>query len=316
MTKATPSIGPGHKGADWRQALASKHDFIGAVHSAVEQAVGFAAGKIGHSEQQLLLLALRQSQPMGLLQQRALALSLETIARDSAGIFPASLELCLQYADFFAAQIQAFDYVGWFLDEAVAGVEDQLMAAHRWTGKPIFYRHQEPDRSIPDDPQQCYLDSFRGKRLLIVCTFAELLRARATRATFEAVWSKTGKHWFEPSCVEAVEFPWGWAPETWKRFATVFDLIADIERRIEAKDFDVALIGAGGMSIPLAAFVKRLGKTAIALGGHLQALFGVLGRRWRDDPEWRRCYLNDSWIDLPACYVPENPQLCGGGEYW
>ena len=34
-------------------------------------------------------------------------------------------------------------------------------------------------------------------------------------------------------------------------------------------------------------------------------LFGVYGRRWRERDEWRRDYLNDSWIEMPDRYRPD-----------
>ena len=54
----------------------------------------------------------------------------------------------------------------------------------------------------------------------MVCPFADLLGERATRETFEAVWAKTGKRWFEPASVSGIELPYGFEPATQERFAT------------------------------------------------------------------------------------------------
>ena len=62
---------------------------------------------------------------------------------------------------------------------------------------------------------------------------------------------------------------------------------------------------AGGLGIPLAAFMRSQGKVAISLGGHVQVLFGVSGARWRELESWRRRYINEAWIDLPAKYRPD-----------
>jgi hypothetical protein len=77
------------------------------------------------------------------------------------------------------------------------------------------------------------------------------------------------------------------------------------------------LIAAGGLGIPLASQVKRMGRTAISLGGHLQVLFGVMGRRWRDRKNWNQNYFNDAWIPMPGHYRPVAAELLSdGGAYW
>ena len=54
------------------------------------------------------------------------------------------------------------------------------------------------------------------------------------------------------------------------------------EAILDKQDYDICLIGAGAYGFPLAAHVKRKGKKAIHLGGALQLLFGVKGKRWED----------------------------------
>ena len=71
----------------------------------------------------------------------------------------------------------------------------------------------------------------------------------------------------------------------------------------------------GIAAIPLAAAVKRLGRVAIDLGGHLQVLFGVLGKRWRASPAWMETYVNEQWMDMPARYRPTVTGVCDNGAY-
>src|SRR4051795_7074224 len=110
----------------------------------------------------------------------------------------------------------------------------------------------------------------RGGRVRLVSLFGEPRREGATRETFEAVWRNTGKPWFEPAHVGAVEFPYGYGRETQERFGTALGLFAHLRKRVEEREFDAALIAAGPLGALLAAAVKRRGGIAIALGGHLQ----------------------------------------------
>jgi hypothetical protein len=83
-------------------------------------------------------------------------------------------------------------------------------------------------------------------------------------------------------------FPYGFAKETHEKYPTVLDLFHSIIETIQQKDFDVALIAAAGLSIPIASTIKNMGKVAISLGGHLQIFLvssanggatGIIGRK-------------------------------------
>jgi hypothetical protein len=57
---------------------------------------------------------------------------------------------------------------------------------------------------------------------------------------------------------------------------------------IKKIDFDIALLGCGGYGLPLCDYIKRkLNKSAIYVGGGIQLMFGVMGRRWENLEFWR-----------------------------
>ena len=57
----------------------------------------------------------------------------------------------------------------------------------------------------------------------------------------------------------------------------------------------IALIGCGAYGLPLAAHVKRINKQAIHMGGALQILFGIKGKRWDNHPTIGNLY-NEYWV--------------------
>jgi len=73
--------------------------------------------------------------------------------------------------------------------------------------------------------------------------------------------------------------------------------LAHLSEKISEIDFDVALIGAGAWSIPLAVVARKAGKIGIHLGGGLQILFGIKGRRW-DDHKIISSFYNRYWINI------------------
>jgi hypothetical protein len=62
-----------------------------------------------------------------------------------------------------------------------------------------------------------------------------------------------------------------------------------------SKDIDIALIGCGAYGFPLATRLKKAGKQAVHIGGSLQILFGIKGKRW-DDHEIIGKLYNDAWV--------------------
>ncbi|WKN32548.1 hypothetical protein PZB74_04215 [Porifericola rhodea] len=65
-------------------------------------------------------------------------------------------------------------------------------------------------------------------------------------------------------------------------FENWFDALKYMENLIEKIDFDICLLGCGAYGLPLAAHVKRIGKKAVHIGGGLQLLFGIKGKRWEE----------------------------------
>ena len=63
----------------------------------------------------------------------------------------------------------------------------------------------------------------------------------------------------------------------------------EMSNDIKKIDFDIALLGCGGYGMPLCNFInKKLNKSAIYVGGGLQLLFGVFGKRWEEISMWKK----------------------------
>jgi hypothetical protein len=92
--------------------------------------------------------------------------------------------------------------------------------------------------------------------------------------------------------------------------------LADMKERIAAVDFDICLVGAGAYSLPLCSFVRMdLGRSAVHLGGALQILFGIKGRRWDTHPTISKLF-NENWTRPLAHERPKRRWKNDGGAYW
>lgn len=293
--------------------VANRADLALALRSALAQGAGFCAAKLGRSEQAMLLYATLLGRCTSERQRIALTANTRWHCAVQMGVFPSDPASMLEFATLHARATRELDFIGLVGGE----LEGDLLAVLRPEGRTISMSELEPDRSVPDQSGNCYLPALAGKRLLIVSSIAELLCERANRATFEAVWAKTGKPWFAPAEVRPLQFPYTYDVGTQRRFGRSQNLLRWIVERIDPASFDVALVAGSSLGIPVAAAIKGMNRSAIALGGALQVLFGVGGKRWWRRPHWQRRYITPAWISVPPDLVPtvSTPDV-EGGAYW
>lgn len=88
---------------------------------------------------------------------------------------------------------------------------------------------------------------------------------------------------------------------------------------IKKLDFDIALVSCGGYALPLGTFIKnQMGKSAIYIGGGLQILFGVMGRRWETNQTIQKIIRDNgcNFIRPSEDEIPSNCKNVEGGCYW
>jgi hypothetical protein len=90
---------------------------------------------------------------------------------------------------------------------------------------------------------------------------------------------------------------------------------SEMDRINKEEGFDVALIGCGAAGLPLAAKAKAMGKVGIHLGGPLQLLFGIRGKRWDSRPEFQS-FFNENWCRADGSETPLEFSTVDHGGYW
>lgn len=150
-----------------------------------------------------------------------------------------------------------------------------------------------------------------GKRVLAISPFVATIRHQHAKRW--EVWAKkpamAPDYQLEtietPLCAALVESPypsWG-------------EGLDRLRERMEHTEFDIAIVGAGAWSLPLAVHAKRLGKVGVHLGGAAQLVFGILGQRWEQKPNHNR-YFNEHWVRPGDTERPETFTQIEGGCYW
>ena len=99
------------------------------------------------------------------------------------------------------------------------------------------------------------------------------------------------------------------------KYTSWFDALKGMQTDILTIDFDIAIIGAGAYGLPLASFIKGMGKSAIHLGGATQLLFGIYGRRWEKNPKFKKL-INEHWVRPSENEKPKQANKIENGCYW
>jgi hypothetical protein len=165
----------------------------------------------------------------------------------------------------------------------------------------------------------------RGKRVLVVHPFEDTIRQQYERREhlFE---NPNVLPEFELITIKAVQSAAGLRPP----FKDWFEALKFMEDQISNTEFDICLLGCGAYGMPLAAYVRRIGKKAVHLGGGLQLLFGIKGKRW-DNPSYgieeykqypglmQKPYsslYNEHWIRPLESDTPSTAVKLDGAIYW
>ena len=220
----------------------------------------------------------------------------------ASGFFPVTHENLKKFYAMYKLDVKDLDLlVSWRIEELLFRGWLRKKDYVRKTTLDNFYQHEHP-----------WTSALKGKKVLVVHPFAE---------TIEEQYSKNRERLFANKDI-LPEFA---KLETVKAVQSVagnvvgydswFDALEWMKSEIDKKDFDVALLGCGAYAMPLAAHVKRTGKKAIHMGGILQFLFGIKGKRYIENSETAE-YINDFFVSPSDADRPKLADKVEGGCYW
>ncbi len=159
--------------------------------------------------------------------------------------------------------------------------------------------------------EQPFTMALKGKRVLVVHYLAEQIMGQYEKRTL----LYPGKEILPEFQLQAIPAVQNIAGRRDPRFKTWFDALDYMEAEVRKQEFDIAILGCGAYGMPLAARIKGMGKQVIYMGGVLQMLFGIRGRRWDDEPKAAALY-NEYWENPNPQYKPKGFETVEGGCYW
>jgi hypothetical protein len=154
--------------------------------------------------------------------------------------------------------------------------------------------------------------ALEGKRVLVIHPFAELIEKQYVKRV-DLFSSPNILPEFELITYKSVQSMGGHS-----KFASWFEALNKMENDIGQIDFDIALIGCGAYGMPLGAFIKdEMYKQAMHIGGSLQILFGIKGKRWEgENYNYDKLLYNDAWVRPTDDLKPANYKNVEEGCYW
>lgn len=224
---------------------------------------------------------------------------------DGGGIFPPTDEMTNVFIKEFVKSIPNIDALPLWSPFNIQFEESFINTINK---NCTFIEVRSLESYYSDEPWTEYLEN---KKVLIISPFIESIKKQYNKK--ELIWKdrrilpnfelKILKHQLSPALGVTSEY------SNW------IEMITDLKKQISLIDFDVALVGASGSSLPLASYCKKIGKKAVHLGGGLQILFGIAGTRWDNKPHINQFY-NENWVRPSAEETPKDFLKLENGCYW
>ena len=157
-----------------------------------------------------------------------------------------------------------------------------------------------------------WFTNLENKKVLVVSPFKQSIESQIPN--LKDLWNKD----MSSTEFNVIKFPYSPFVSGKQEDKSYAHLLQRIQEQIKSEAFDVAIIGAGGYSIPIASFVKQIGKVGIHMGGALQLLFGIKGKRWDNNHKFKdsEFYNSEKWIRPLPQDLPMNSFAVEGGCYW
>lgn len=162
--------------------------------------------------------------------------------------------------------------------------------------------------------QNPWSEGLAGKKVLVIHPFADTIQRQYQKR--EQIFPGTNiLPKFELITLKAVQTIAG---ERDERFTDWFEALSYMYQEAIKKEFDVAIIGCGAYGLPLAEMLKNYGKQVIHLGGAVQILFGIRGKRWDEMEKYQyvRQFYNSAWVYPGEEERPKHLQEVEDGCYW
>jgi hypothetical protein len=226
-----------------------------------------------------------------------------------SGFFPSTPDNCTRFSQLMIESTKDLDVLGSWL------VQEQYFIKKNTISK-VWLIYLEPFWAL-----QPWTRILRGKKVLVVHPFAGVIESQYKYKRALLFKNDDILPEFVLHTIAAVQSLGG----DNARFGNWFEALDWMQSEIDLVDYDICLLGCGAYGFPLAAHIKQQGKQAVHMGGALQLLFGIKGKRWTDPqksidtfgkPGMYESLFNEHWVFPGEENKPKNADQVEGACYW
>lgn len=200
----------------------------------------------------------------------------------SAGFFPIETLLVEKYCKLTLSDIPEVNILGtWGADQNLC--DDVFRNVLK-----VEFEYLEPFFS-----NKPWTKALEGKKVLVIHPFQSSIESQYKKR--ELLFKDNLLPKFEIKTIKAQQT----LANEKSEFKNWFEALDFMKNQMNEIDYDIALIGCGAYGFNLAAHAKRMGKKGFHLGGVLQMLFGITGKRWENPNQFNGMYLklfNEHWV--------------------
>lgn len=272
-----------------------------AIQKALTEKKSLLVGRFGTAE--LAALNDPESQPI----RQTLELN--------AGVFPSTQAGVATWAEQYRAAIRTLDIVatGWYAPMIVQ--ETELLDTLAPRAKRVPLRSLEPYYHSQEKQWTSVIPAKTS--IVVISSFAKTILNQYTN-NYNEIWPEspfptniklhTVQTGYSPRLANG-RAEWPTRPTRWQ------EAVATTVKKSVETQAKIAIIGAGGLGLIIAAELKAAGMIVIVLGGATQVLFGIKGHRWATHSVISK-FWNSSWVWPDEEETPNNAKLIEGGCYW
>jgi hypothetical protein len=257
-----------------------------------------AAGKIGVTELNLLYCYYNLKNNGQLLPY------LQHEVENIAGLYPYTEKTTKKFAETFLSLLPEMDLIP-IWNKVIPQFEDYILKTYTPNSYKTALEQLEPYFS--DKPWTRYLEN---KTVLVFSPFAESIEENYPN--LEKIWNGKITNNFK---LKVYKYPFSLPISNNKQYATSEEVYNEYLQILQKESFDVGIFGTGYTSLLYTLYTKKLGKSAIHLGGSTQILFGIKGQRWKEINRFANIF-NEYWTEPKDSEKPEKLKLVEGGCYW
>ena len=221
---------------------------------------------------------------------------------NNAGFFPSTDEMLDRFSNEFLEYLTDADVVGTLFSKG----EDYI--CHNYCKDAVLIRLRSIEPYYYLNPWSAKL---KGKKVLVIHPFQETIENQYKNKRESIFDNQEILPLFHLETIKAVQSNAN-SKTIFRNWFQAYQYMCD---EIFKKDFEIAIIGAGAYGLPLASYIKKLGKKAIHMGGAAQILFGIKGKRW-DNHEIISKLYNQYWLRPLKSETPQGYQSVEEGCYW